>query len=87
MQSGDFAANCHYPSPGMNSVMLALLQVIRRTSPQVSQLRNGLAETGIWPLLVQRKDLIPILFPRESEAELSPQVQRLGKKLKGRENA
>lgn len=60
----------------------ALLQVVKRTSRQVSQLRNGLAETGIWPLLVERRDLIPILFPRESEAQLTAQVQQQGRILR-----
>lgn len=59
----------------MNCAMFAPLQVVKRTSRQISQLRSGLAETGIWPLLVQRRDLIPVLFPRESEAQVTPQVQ------------
>lgn len=60
----------------MNGATSALLQVVERTSRQISQLRNGLAETGILPLLVQRRDLIPVLFPRESEAQVTPQVQQ-----------
>ncbi|XP_024119330.1 uncharacterized protein LOC112140569 [Oryzias melastigma] len=41
--------------------------VITRTSRQVKQLRKGLKETLVWPLLVERPDIIPLFLPRESE--------------------
>ncbi|XP_039657012.1 uncharacterized protein LOC120559389 isoform X2 [Perca fluviatilis] len=45
--------------------------VISRTSRQVKQLRKGLKETMVWPLLKERADIIPTFFPRNSEAALS----------------
>ncbi|XP_069382143.1 G2/M phase-specific E3 ubiquitin-protein ligase-like [Paralichthys olivaceus] len=48
--------------------------VIEQTRLQINQLRKGLKETGLWPLLTHRRDVIPILFPRESEAQLTPQM-------------
>lgn len=38
--------------------------------------RRGLTDTGIWPLLTHRRDVIPVLFPRESDAQVTPQVPR-----------
>ncbi|KAF7653784.1 hypothetical protein LDENG_00078600 [Lucifuga dentata] len=43
---------------------LLLHAVLVRTSKQDKQLRWGLKETLIWPLLTERKDTIPLLFPR-----------------------
>ncbi|KAK0141286.1 hypothetical protein N1851_021729 [Merluccius polli] len=37
-------------------------------------LRKGLKETGIWPLLSNRADLVKLLFPSEKEAEITPQL-------------
>jgi len=51
-----------------------VLQVLGRTSRQVKQLRRGLKETLIWPLLTERKDTIPLLFPRASDLQCTPQV-------------
>lgn len=51
-----------------------VLQVTEQTSRQISHFRRGLTETGIWPLLTQRRDVIPVLFPRESDAQVTPQV-------------
>ena len=51
-----------------------ILQVLGRTSRQVKQLRRGLKETLIWPLLTERKDTIPLLFPRMSDMQCTPQV-------------
>ncbi|KAJ0036759.1 hypothetical protein NQD34_005436, partial [Periophthalmus magnuspinnatus] len=48
--------------------------VIEGTREQVNQLRLGLQETGLWPLLTQRKDVIPYIFPRESETYIIPQI-------------
>ncbi|XP_029980222.1 uncharacterized protein LOC115412067 [Sphaeramia orbicularis] len=41
---------------------------------QVKQLRKGLKETGIWPLLSNRSDVVKLLFPCEKEAEITPQM-------------
>ncbi|XP_074519367.1 uncharacterized protein LOC141785115 [Halichoeres trimaculatus] len=48
--------------------------VLQRTSRQVKQLRRGLKETLIWPLLTERKDTIPLLFPRTSDTQCTPQM-------------
>ncbi|KAJ0064186.1 hypothetical protein NL108_001488 [Boleophthalmus pectinirostris] len=49
-------------------------KVIEGTRGQVNQLRLGLQETGVWPLLMQRRDVIPYVFPRESETYITPQI-------------
>ncbi|RXM93869.1 hypothetical protein EOD39_18621 [Acipenser ruthenus] len=41
---------------------------------QVKQLRKGLQETSIWPLLKEREDVVPLLFPRAPESIYSSQV-------------
>lgn len=46
-------------------------QVLGRSAKQVKQLRKGLKETGIWPLLSKRANLF---FSSEKEAEITPQV-------------
>lgn len=51
-----------------------ILQVIEQTRRQINHFRRGLEETGIWTLLSHRRDVIPVLFPRESEAQVTPQV-------------
>ncbi|XP_033485691.2 G2/M phase-specific E3 ubiquitin-protein ligase-like [Epinephelus lanceolatus] len=56
------------------SKKLLLHAVIEQTRRQINQFRKGLKETGLWPLLVHRRDVIPILFPRESEAQVTPQM-------------
>ncbi|XP_075878653.1 uncharacterized protein LOC142885811 isoform X2 [Nelusetta ayraudi] len=71
--------SCDLPAPNATNRKrlakeLLFYTVVERSSRQISQLRNGLAETGIWPLLVERRDLIPVLFPRESEAQVTPQM-------------
>ncbi|XP_051804191.1 uncharacterized protein LOC127534020 [Acanthochromis polyacanthus] len=48
--------------------------VLHRIKQPVKQIRKGLKETGIWPLLVDRSDVHHIIFPRESKEELDPQV-------------
>ncbi|KAK7884262.1 hypothetical protein WMY93_027385 [Mugilogobius chulae] len=48
--------------------------VIEETREQVSQLRLGLQETGLWQFLMQRRDAIPCAFPRESETNIIPQI-------------
>ncbi|KAF7641770.1 hypothetical protein LDENG_00272570 [Lucifuga dentata] len=48
--------------------------VLGRSTKQVKQLRTGLKETGIWPLLSNRADVVKLLFPCEKEAEITPQM-------------
>ncbi|XP_062866019.1 uncharacterized protein LOC134328748 [Trichomycterus rosablanca] len=40
--------------------------VIGWISRQIKQMRRGLKETPMWPVLSQRPDTVPLLFPRES---------------------
>ncbi|KAG8002653.1 hypothetical protein GBF38_015159 [Nibea albiflora] len=49
-------------------------EVVEQTRRQINQFQKGLKETGIWELLIHRRDVIPILFPRESEAQITPQM-------------
>ncbi|KAK9515299.1 hypothetical protein VZT92_025954 [Zoarces viviparus] len=56
------------------SEQLLVHAVIERTRRQINQFQKGLKETGLWPLLSRRRDVIPILFPRESEAQVTPQL-------------
>lgn len=49
-------------------------QVLRRSNAQMKQFRKGIKESGIWPLITERPDVVPHRFPRESEVELTPQV-------------
>nr|XP_023666598.1 uncharacterized protein LOC111843331 isoform X2 [Paramormyrops kingsleyae] len=53
---------------------LLLHAVLGRTSRQVKHLRRGLKETQIWPLLTERKDIIPLLFPRASQIQCTSQM-------------
>ncbi|CAB1437079.1 unnamed protein product [Pleuronectes platessa] len=53
---------------------MLLHAVLRRTSKQLKQLRKGLKETLVWPLLNDRKDTIPLVFPRASELEYTPRM-------------
>ncbi|KAK0134310.1 hypothetical protein N1851_030131 [Merluccius polli] len=48
--------------------------VLGRSAKQMKQLRKGLKETGIWPLLSNRADVVKLLFPSEKEAEITPQM-------------
>ncbi|KAA0721540.1 hypothetical protein E1301_Tti021731 [Triplophysa tibetana] len=48
--------------------------VLGRLSAQLKQLKKGFKETGVWPLLSFRPDVLALLFPRESEAEITPQA-------------
>uniref|UniRef100_A0A8C2H3U6 HECT domain-containing protein n=1 Tax=Cyprinus carpio TaxID=7962 RepID=A0A8C2H3U6_CYPCA len=46
--------------------------VIGRTMRQIKQLRKGLKETMLWPLLRQRPDVLPVIFPPEKNDVLTP---------------
>ncbi|XP_062847590.1 uncharacterized protein LOC134310012 isoform X2 [Trichomycterus rosablanca] len=50
--------------------------VIGRTMKQIKQIkqiRKGLKETLLWPLMTHRPDVLPVIFPRESNAVLTPE--------------
>lgn len=53
---------------------LLQIQVLTRVMGQMKQLRKGLKDTGIWPLITCRPDVVPLLFPRESDVDLTPEV-------------
>ncbi|TKS74062.1 hypothetical protein D9C73_008143 [Collichthys lucidus] len=48
--------------------------VLGRANAQIKQFRKGIKETGIWPLLTARPDVLPLLFPCETDVELTPQA-------------
>ncbi|KAF3856447.1 hypothetical protein F7725_017170 [Dissostichus mawsoni] len=48
--------------------------VLHRVRQPIKQIRKGLKETGIWPLVSNRPDVHPILFPREKNDELNSQT-------------
>ncbi|TKS67419.1 hypothetical protein D9C73_001257 [Collichthys lucidus] len=48
--------------------------VLGRANAQIKQFQKGIKETGIWPLLTARPDVLPLLFPRETDVELTPQM-------------
>ncbi|CAJ1085131.1 uncharacterized protein LOC117821358 isoform X1 [Xyrichtys novacula] len=56
------------------SEKILLHAVIQQTRRQINQFRQGLQDTGLWPLLIHRRDVIPILFPRDSETAVTPQI-------------
>ncbi|KAA0702258.1 Double-strand break repair protein MRE11 [Triplophysa tibetana] len=49
-------------------------EVLGQLSAQLKQLKKGFKETGVCPLLGFRPDVLFLLFPRESEAEITPQM-------------
>ncbi|KAF3837723.1 hypothetical protein F7725_009491 [Dissostichus mawsoni] len=48
--------------------------VLHRVRQRIKQIHKGLKETGIWPLVSNRPDVHPILFPREKNDELNSQT-------------
>ncbi|RXN36878.1 G2 M phase-specific E3 ubiquitin- ligase-like isoform X2 [Labeo rohita] len=46
-------------------------EVIGRTMRQIKQLRKGLKETMLWPLICQHPDVVPFIFPREKNDVLT----------------
>lgn len=48
--------------------------VIGRTMRQIKQLRKGLKDVMLWPLLTSRPDVIPLLFPKMVEMQFVPQM-------------
>ncbi|XP_077371785.1 uncharacterized protein LOC144015560 [Festucalex cinctus] len=47
--------------------------VIVRFMRQIKQLGKGLKETMLWPLISERPDVAPVIFPRESIGVLTPE--------------
>ncbi|KAF1374348.1 hypothetical protein PFLUV_G00228140 [Perca fluviatilis] len=48
--------------------------VIGRTMRQIKQLRKGLKDVMVWPLLASRPDVVPLLFPKMAEMQFTPQM-------------
>ncbi|CAL8387479.1 unnamed protein product [Boreogadus saida] len=48
--------------------------ILGRTSSQIKQMRKGLKETGVWPILSERRDVAEAVFPSGKEVICSPQV-------------
>lgn len=53
---------------------LLLHAVIGRTMRQIKQLRKGLKDVKVWPLLTSRLDVVPLLFPKMAEMQFTPQM-------------
>ncbi|KAK6312330.1 hypothetical protein J4Q44_G00179940 [Coregonus suidteri] len=49
------------------------MQVVGRTMRQIKQLRKGLKDVMVWPLLTSRPDVVPLLFPKMAEMQFTPQ--------------
>ncbi|KAJ4931393.1 hypothetical protein JOQ06_025690 [Pogonophryne albipinna] len=56
-----------------SKTMMIKTIVIGRPMRQIKQIRKGLKDTMLWPLINQRPDAAPILFPQESSAVLTPE--------------
>ncbi|XP_035501964.2 uncharacterized protein LOC118317415 [Scophthalmus maximus] len=66
----------YFPVPTNKLLLLQQLlshAVLGQLNMQIKQVKKGLKETGIWPLLNLRPDVVPVLFPRECEAEINPE--------------
>lgn len=48
--------------------------ILGRSSVQIKQIRKGIKETGIWPILSERRDVAESLFPREKDLICNPQI-------------
>ncbi|KAE8277490.1 hypothetical protein D5F01_LYC24564 [Larimichthys crocea] len=76
----DLCTEWYFPVPTKETNRLLLFQqllshaVLGRANAQIKQFRKGIKETGIWPLLTARPDVLPLLFPRETDVELTPQM-------------
>lgn len=44
---------------------------------QIKQIRKGLKETMLWRLISERPGVAAVIFPRESSAVLTPEVNSL----------
>ncbi|XP_030227057.1 uncharacterized protein LOC115554440 [Gadus morhua] len=53
---------------------LLLHAVIGRTMRQIKQLRKGLKDVMVWPLLTSRPDVVPLIFPKMAEMQFTPQM-------------
>uniref|UniRef100_A0AAV2MJG4 Uncharacterized protein n=1 Tax=Knipowitschia caucasica TaxID=637954 RepID=A0AAV2MJG4_KNICA len=53
---------------------LLIHSVIGRTMRQIQQLRKGLKDVMLWPLLTSRPDIVPLLFPKMAEIQFTPQM-------------
>ncbi|KAL2087265.1 hypothetical protein ACEWY4_018324 [Coilia grayii] len=53
---------------------ILLHTVLGRTTKQIKQLKKGLKDSGVWDLLSARPDTAMVMFPRTSEAALTPQM-------------
>ncbi|TKS74054.1 G2/M phase-specific E3 ubiquitin-protein ligase [Collichthys lucidus] len=76
----DLCTQWYFPVPTKETNRLLLFQqllshaVLGRAKAQIKQFRKGIKETGIWPLLTARPDVLPLLFPHETDIELTPQM-------------
>ncbi|XP_049335358.1 uncharacterized protein LOC111196174 isoform X3 [Astyanax mexicanus] len=68
---------CTVPTKDTNKLLIfqQLLShaVLGRVTAQIKQLQKGIKDTGIWPLIEHRPEVVPLLFPTETEVQLTPQ--------------
>ncbi|XP_062846985.1 uncharacterized protein LOC134309265 [Trichomycterus rosablanca] len=69
---------CTVPTKDTNKLLIfqQLLShaVLGRVTAQIKQLRKGIKDTGIWPLIEHRPDVVPLLFPTETDVQLTTQL-------------
>ncbi|XP_060780795.1 G2/M phase-specific E3 ubiquitin-protein ligase-like [Neoarius graeffei] len=80
VRMANLCTDWYFPVPTKETNRLLLFQqllshaVLGRANAQIKQFRKGIKETGIWPLLTTRPDVLPLLFPCEKDVELTPQM-------------
>ncbi|XP_076841986.1 uncharacterized protein LOC143486078 [Brachyhypopomus gauderio] len=69
---------CTVPTKHTNKLLIfqQLLShaVLGRVTAQIKQLRKGIKDTGIWPIIEHRPDVVPLLFPTDKDVQLTPQL-------------
>ncbi|XP_058603956.1 uncharacterized protein LOC131522468 [Onychostoma macrolepis] len=79
-QVSNLCLDFYFAVPNKRSNKMLLFQqllthaVLGRAGAQLKQLKKGLKDTGVWPLISCRPDVLPLLFPRESEVEITPEM-------------
>ncbi|XP_058636673.1 uncharacterized protein LOC131543396, partial [Onychostoma macrolepis] len=79
-QVSNLCLDFYFAVPNKRSNKILLFQqllthaVLGRAGAQLKQLKKGLKDTGVWPLISCRPDVLPLLFPRESEVEITPEM-------------
>ena len=43
---------------------------------QIKQLRKGLKDVMVWPLLTSRPDVVPLIFPKMAEMQFTSKLSQ-----------